>query len=48
MTVYMDEDLLWFDEVWAAAGRVDAVFPADPQALKEATAAIVAKLKTVF
>lgn len=41
----MDEDLLSHDEVWAAAGRVDAVFPVDPSALQRATKARVCRLK---
>ena len=37
--VLMDADLLAFDEVWAAAGRPDSVFPVDPRKLQEATGA---------
>ena len=36
---FMDEDLLAFDEVWAAAGRNDSVFPVSPQTLKDAIGA---------
>ena len=43
--VYMDEDLLGHDEVWAAAGRPDAVFPANPTELQAAVGAIVAEIK---
>ena|SRR5690349_1578759 len=32
-----DEDLLRFDEVWAAAGTPRAVFPVSPRALAQAT-----------
>jgi prolyl-tRNA editing enzyme YbaK/EbsC (Cys-tRNA(Pro) deacylase) len=32
----VDEDLLRFDEVWAAAGTPRAVFPAEPRALAQA------------
>lgn len=39
--VYMDETLLAFDVIWAAAGRPDSVFSADPKALAAATGAIV-------
>lgn len=39
--VYMDATLLAFDVVWAAAGRPDSVFSADPKALAAATNAIV-------
>lgn len=45
LTVLMDEDLLDHDEVWAAAGRVDAVFPVAPAALQRATGARVCRLK---
>ena len=33
--VYVDETLLDFDEVWAAAGTPAAVFPIDPERLVE-------------
>ena len=36
ITVLMDETLLGFDYVWAAAGRPDSVFKVDPRALAEA------------
>ena len=45
LKVLMDKDLLDHDEVWAAAGRVDAVFPVDPRALQRATNALVCDLK---
>jgi prolyl-tRNA editing enzyme YbaK/EbsC (Cys-tRNA(Pro) deacylase) len=45
LAVYMDEDLLAFDEVWAAAGRPDSVFPAAPSELARAAGAIVCDLK---
>ena len=35
----LDEDLLAWDEVWAAAGAPDAVFPLTPQRLAEVTGA---------
>lgn len=44
MPVFMDEDLLQFDEVWAAAGRPDSVFPLDPRALLRATGATARRL----
>lgn len=37
--VYMDPDLLQFDQVWAAAGAPNAVFPVDPKRLLEAIGA---------
>jgi prolyl-tRNA editing enzyme YbaK/EbsC (Cys-tRNA(Pro) deacylase) len=42
--VFMDEDLLTFDTVWAAAGRPDSVFAVDPHALATATGATVGAL----
>ncbi|MEM7668460.1 MAG: YbaK/EbsC family protein [Pseudomonadota bacterium] len=39
MTVVMDQDLLAFDTVWAAAGTPNAVFPCDPEALAKAAGA---------
>jgi prolyl-tRNA editing enzyme YbaK/EbsC (Cys-tRNA(Pro) deacylase) len=44
MPMFMDEDLLHHDEVWAAAGRTDAVFAVDPKLLRGATGAAVARL----
>jgi len=45
LKTFVDEDLLAFAEVWAAAGTPNAVFAADPRRLVEATRASVAKLK---
>ncbi|HZA20328.1 MAG TPA: YbaK/EbsC family protein [Actinomycetota bacterium] len=42
--VFMDADLLAYDEVWAAAGRPDSVFPVHPAKLQEATGAPVVDL----
>jgi Cys-tRNA(Pro) deacylase len=42
--VFMDEDLLAHERVWAAAGRADAVFAVDPKRLRDTTGAVVAKL----
>jgi Cys-tRNA(Pro) deacylase len=42
--VYMDADLLAFEEVWAAAGRPDSVFRISPEKLQEATEAAVVDL----
>lgn len=39
LETYMDEALLGYDTVWAAAGTPDAVFPAAPSELAAATAA---------
>jgi prolyl-tRNA editing enzyme YbaK/EbsC (Cys-tRNA(Pro) deacylase) len=42
---FIDEDLLGFDLVFAAAGHPNAVFPVDPKALAEATGARTVKVK---
>lgn len=42
----MDDHLLTFAQVWAAAGTPDTCFPIDPVALREATGAQVAPLGT--
>ena len=41
LEVLMDQDLLAFDTVWAAAGTPQHVFPVDPKALVEVTGARV-------
>lgn len=43
--VYMDRDLLAHEEVWAAGGRTDTVWPVEPGALMRATAATACDLK---
>ena len=37
IATYLDETLLSYDKVWAAAGRPDSVFEVDPRALVDAT-----------
>jgi prolyl-tRNA editing enzyme YbaK/EbsC (Cys-tRNA(Pro) deacylase) len=37
IATFMDESLMDYDTVWAAAGRPDSVFRVDPKALAEAT-----------
>lgn len=39
LAVVIDRDLLRHDEIWAAAGTPDSVFPITPDALVEATGA---------
>lgn len=39
LRIVMDEDLLAYDEVWAAAGTPDAVFPTTPEELRGVTGA---------
>ncbi len=41
LATYMDEDLLQYDVVWAAAGTPRAVFSADPNKLRDAVRATV-------
>lgn len=43
--MFLDEDLLAFDEIWAAAGLPDAVFPLSPGDLLRASGAQTADLK---
>ena len=45
ITVLMDQDLLGYDEVWAAAGTPDAVFPISPAVLRDAAGARVVDLR---
>ena len=45
MAIYMDEDLLAKDEIWAAAGTPRCVFATNPQALLAATGASVIRVK---
>ncbi len=42
---FMDEDLLAYAEVWAAAGTPNAVFPIAPTDLQRITAAQVVRVK---
>jgi prolyl-tRNA editing enzyme YbaK/EbsC (Cys-tRNA(Pro) deacylase) len=42
---YLDEDLLQYETVWAAAGTPNAVFEVDPEALRVAVSAHVIKVK---
>jgi prolyl-tRNA editing enzyme YbaK/EbsC (Cys-tRNA(Pro) deacylase) len=45
--VLMDEDLLQYETVWAAAGAPNAVFAVNPAKLQQATQARVAELRQV-
>jgi Cys-tRNA(Pro) deacylase len=45
LPVIVDRDLLHLDEVWAAGGRPDTVFPIDPRELARAAGGRVAELK---
>jgi prolyl-tRNA editing enzyme YbaK/EbsC (Cys-tRNA(Pro) deacylase) len=46
LRVFLDTDLLAYEELWAAAGAPDAVFPTTPEELLRATAADVAEFKS--
>jgi prolyl-tRNA editing enzyme YbaK/EbsC (Cys-tRNA(Pro) deacylase) len=43
--VFVDPDLLQYDEVWAAAGTWNDVFPIEPNDLVRASDAVVVELK---
>jgi prolyl-tRNA editing enzyme YbaK/EbsC (Cys-tRNA(Pro) deacylase) len=45
LRVFIDPDLLQYDEVWAAAGTWHDVFPIEPHQLVEASDGLVADLK---
>ena len=45
LRVFVDPDLLQYDEVWAAAGTWNDVFPIAPNDLVRASGAIVTDLK---
>ncbi len=45
METYLDEDLLQYPTVWAAAGTPNAIFELTPGALLEMTSAHVARVK---
>ena len=45
--IFIDPDLLQYDEVWAAAGTWNDVFPIPPNDLVRASGAVVTDLKRV-
>lgn len=45
LTPYIDADLMQYATVWAAAGTPNAVFEADPAALRLATGGVVISVK---
>jgi prolyl-tRNA editing enzyme YbaK/EbsC (Cys-tRNA(Pro) deacylase) len=47
LAVVVDEDLLQYDEVWAAAGTPRDVFPIEPATLLRVTGGQVAELRAV-
>jgi len=47
LRVFIDPDLLQYDEVWAAAGTWNDVFGIEPHKLVEASGGAVTELKRV-
>ena len=45
LRIFIDPDLLQYDEVWAAAGTWTDVFPLRPDLLAEASAATIVDLQ---
>jgi prolyl-tRNA editing enzyme YbaK/EbsC (Cys-tRNA(Pro) deacylase) len=45
LATYMDEDLMRFDAIWAAAGAPHAIFETEPRALAEAARARIISLR---
>ncbi len=45
LRVFVDSDLLQYDEVWAAAGTLNDVFGIEPHKLVEASGGVVIDLK---
>jgi prolyl-tRNA editing enzyme YbaK/EbsC (Cys-tRNA(Pro) deacylase) len=45
MTIFIDADLMRFDEIWAAAGTPYSVFPIAPQTLCDVTGGKVIDLR---
>ena len=43
--IFMDPDLLQYDEVWAAAGTWNDVFPINPRDLQRVTSGVVVEIK---
>ena len=42
---HLDADLLQYETVWAAAGTPNAIFPVDPARLRDATGAVVIRVR---
>jgi prolyl-tRNA editing enzyme YbaK/EbsC (Cys-tRNA(Pro) deacylase) len=47
METYLDEDLMLYETIWAAAGTPNAIFELRPAELQEMTGGAVAKVKMV-
>jgi prolyl-tRNA editing enzyme YbaK/EbsC (Cys-tRNA(Pro) deacylase) len=48
LQIFIDPDLLTYDEVWAAAGTWNDVFPITPNDLVRASGGVVTNLKRVL
>ena len=48
LRIFMDPDLLQYDEVWAAAGTWNDVFPIDPRVLQRVTSGEVVELRRIL
>jgi prolyl-tRNA editing enzyme YbaK/EbsC (Cys-tRNA(Pro) deacylase) len=48
LRIFIDPDLLTYDEVWAAAGTWNDVFPIAPNDLVRASGGVVTNLKRVL
>ena len=47
LRIFIDPDLLKYDEVWAAAGTWNDVFPIDPKLLQRSASGVVVDLRRV-
>jgi prolyl-tRNA editing enzyme YbaK/EbsC (Cys-tRNA(Pro) deacylase) len=45
MTAYIDEDLVGYDSIWAAAGTPNAIFRLTPEELQRMTGGTIARVK---
>ncbi len=45
LRIFIDPDLLQYDEVWAAAGTWNDVFPINPRDLQRVTSGVVVEIK---
>ena len=46
METFLDEDLMQYPTIWAAAGTPNAIFELTPAALREMTAGNIARVKS--
>jgi prolyl-tRNA editing enzyme YbaK/EbsC (Cys-tRNA(Pro) deacylase) len=48
LRIFVDPDLLQYNEVWAAAGTWNDVFAINPQSLVDATQGLITELKRLL